>query len=372
MWVRASSRARSAVVAVAIAAGASQACVNLDDVTTVKDLRVLSVQADKPGFLVNLDQPDQVAPADLQATLTALVVDPKAPGGAVFVTATACPDLLDTITGASAQATSLCSPSIPGYTVIAPADASGTPPITTIDQMANAAPDIEFHPALTPFGFTPGEVGMLFTPMPSANPAVAQAIQYNRDFGVAANVGLTFALGSEQAVALKRIIYWPDLRAMYPDEVPNRNPGIDRIELYRHRDANTGEPIDIWTDTPTVSIGAKDELFVLPVPAADAIETYPLRSRNTQTNQVETREVQELLVFDFFATAGTFAPALRRNEVPVFAAPGSRIHLDSRYNLPSAADLAKLGPSGVVDIWIIVHDERGGESWAHTNIMVTP
>jgi hypothetical protein len=329
------------------------------------------VQADRPGFLVDLDHPSAAAFQDLQATLTALVVDPKAPGGAVTVSASACPDLLDTITGASAQATGLCSPSVPGYMPIAPADPTGTPPITALDPGANAAADIEYYPTLTPYGFTPDDVGRLFTPIPGASPLIAQAIQYNRDFGVAALVGLTFTVGSEQAVALKRIIYWPDLRAMYPNEVPNRNPGLDRIELYRDRDANTGDPIDIWTDTPTLSIGAKDKLFVLPVPAADAIETYPLRTRNTQTGKIETKEVQELLVFDFFATAGTFAPALRRNEVPVFASPGSRIHIDSEYKLPSAADLARFAPSGVVDIWVIVHDERGGESWAHTKVNVT-
>jgi len=364
MSVRDSLRLLLALTALSGAAG----CLNLDDVTTVKDLRVLSVQADKPGFLVNLDDPGSAAAADLTANLTALVVDPRAPDGLVAVSAVGCPDLLDTITAATGKGTTLCTPGVNGTVTIAQADPAPAPPAGTPD----AAADIEYHPALVPFGLTPDEVSLLFTPMPSASPTIAQAIQYNRDFGIDAIVNLTFTLGTETASAVKRVVYWPDLRAQYPDEVPNQNPHIDRIEFYRSRDTTTGDPTDIWAGTPTVSISAKDKLYVLPVPAADAVETYPLVSRNMQTMQNETNEVQELLVFDFFATAGTFSPAERRNQVPLFADPGSAIHLDSQYNLPSAADLAKLAPSGTVDIWIIVHDERGGESWAHETISVAP
>jgi len=358
-------------LAMLTAAVGSAGCFNLDNITTVKDLRVLSVSADRPGFLVDLDNPGSATAAELSATLTALVVDPQAPGGLVALSAHGCPDLLDAITAATGQGTKLWAPGVMGYVEIAPADPSPTPPASSLG-ITGVAQDIEYQPALTPFGFTPEEVGLLFTPMPSASPTVAQAIKYNRDFGVDAIVTLTFTLGTETAGAIKRIVYWPDLSAQYPGEVPNQNPKIDRIEFYRKRDDITGDPTDIWNDTPTVSIGAQDKLYLLPVPAADAIETYPLRSRNTQTMQIETKEVQELLVFDYFATAGTFSPAERRDEVPVFASPGARIHIDSQYNLPSAADLAKLAPGGVVDVWVVVHDERAGESWAHSTINVTP
>ena len=179
---------------------------------------------------VNLDDPGSAAAADLTATLTALVVDPRAPGGVVAVSAVGCPDLLDTITAATGQGTRLCTPGLNGTVTIAQADPAPAPPANTPD----AAPDSEYHPALVPLGLTPDEVSLLFTPMPSASPTVAQAIDYNRDFGIDAIVNLTFTLGAETASAVKRVIYWPDLSAQYP-EVPNQNPLIDHIEFYRHR-----------------------------------------------------------------------------------------------------------------------------------------
>jgi hypothetical protein len=369
------------------------ACVNLPDKTTVKDLRVLSVTADKPGFLVNLDNPGAAADADLQAVLTALVVDPNGAPQEVTFSAAGCPDYLDTITAASTKGTNLC-PS-PGATSNIPppfgsalmtaeivpqgSPASVGPANPAPGGTADAAVDIEYHPALPAFGFSSAQLGLFFSAQPFGVPQIDQAIQDNRDFGIDALVNIYFTLGAEQATVLKRIVYWPDLSAAMPGEVPNANPTIDHLAFYKRRDGNYGlhdlpslDPADLLPAgmTPSVSIAAKDKLYVLPVPAADAAQMYPLRVREFQTMQIVTQFQQEVLVFDFFTTAGTFAPGEQESRPPVILGPGAPVHLDSELVLPKTA--SDIPASGQTDIWVVVHDERAGESWTHAVVNITP
>ena len=82
------------------------ACGDLDNITTVKDLRVLAVKSEPAGFLVPLDDPGSLT--NTTATLTALVVDPLRPSDILTLTGEACPDYIDTITAASGQSSKLC------------------------------------------------------------------------------------------------------------------------------------------------------------------------------------------------------------------------------------------------------------------------
>jgi hypothetical protein len=246
---------------------------------------------------------------------------------------------------------------------------AGAPATTAPATTPDAAAGIEYHVVLPPFGLTPPELDMLFSP--SAGVLSAQAVQNNRDFGVAALVAATFTLGSERASVLKRIVYWPNL-PVTPAVTPNQNPRLDAIQFFRDRDPDTGDPIGMWTDTPVVSIAAKDKLFVLPVPAADAVETYALRVRNATTGAVETRTVQELLVFDFFTKDGKFSPTVRQNTPPVFADPGAPIHLDSELKLELLPGHMVPVEGQKTDIWVVVRDERAGVSWSHATVMIVP
>jgi hypothetical protein len=384
---------RPLLLLAAAASLAGAACINLDSVTDVKDLRVLSVMADKPGFLVNLDNPGAAQDADLQAVLTALVIDPKGGAQEVSFTAAGCPNYLDAITAASSQGTKLCpapgtSTGIPApfdsalatVEIVPAAAPASVPPANPAPgtPSSDAAVDIEYHPALPAFGMTGAQLGLFFSPQPLGIPQVDQAIQNNRDFGIDALVNITFTLGAEQASVVKRIVYWPDLSAEMPGEIPNQNPTIDHLEFYRKRDDTYGhhdlpsvDPADLWPQdmTPTVSISAKDKLYVLPVPAAGAAEKYVLRVRDFQTREIVTQFADELLTFQFFTTAGTFSPGEQQATPPIFLGPGAPTHLDSELVLPKAADLPA---SGQTDIWIVVHDERAGESWKHAVVNIIP
>ena len=367
-------------VAAWLAALSLAGCGELDDVTTVKDLRVLAVQAQPAGFLVPLDGPGAVAPRDLQATLTALVVDPQGQGQTLTFTGQACPDYLSTLQPLADQESRVCPDAAETAALPPPlGSALAATPLATADQPGQAPPidAIEYHPQVA-FGLTPAQVGLFFSPALTGDAEVDAAIAYDRDFGMDAIVDLTFRLGSEQARVLKRLVYWPLLPpALVPQsfaqpQVPNQNPRLLDLQLFRHRDAVTGEVMDPYPDAaPTLSLSADDKLFVVPVPAPDAAERYLLRVRNTQTNVVETVDVaRELLTYQFYATAGTFSPDTRQSELsPVFTSADGRVHLDSEYHPPKATGVPA---DGRVTIWVVVRDERAGTSWDSRMFWIAP
>jgi hypothetical protein len=364
------------LAAAALAVGAG-ACGNLDNVTTVHDLRVLAIKAEPAGFLVPLDDPSSLT--DTTATLTALVVDPQRPSDILTLSGQACPDYIDTITSASGRGSKLC----PGKDVTdkfpAPLDTAlattdlpaGT--VTSLDTLP-----IEYDPKVV-FGLSPAQLGLFFSPTPTGIPAVDQSIQYNRDFSLDAIVNLTFVLGVESASAIKRVVYWPLLPpALVPTntacsgvQVPNKNPELQGIGFFRHR--NDGIPADEYGNTvppPTLSI-ATDQLFVQPAFNEFATESYLLRVRNAETGLVETQCRKELLTFQFFATAGTFSPAERTSELPpVLTTPANgHIPIDSQWKPPKEADLPA---DGKVTIWVVARDERAGAAWMSRQLLVTP
>ncbi len=360
------------------ALAAAGACGSLDNVTDVHDLRVLAVKSEPAGFLVPLDAPSSLT--NTQAKITALVVDPTNPSQIVTFTGEACPDYIDTITAASGKSSKLCPSAAQTSALPAPLDtALATTELPAGMASASATSTIEYDPSVT-FGLTPDQLGFFFSPTATGNATIDQAVLYNRDFSFDAIVDLTFTLGAHSAEALKRVVYWPLLPpALVPDpatnaecpsaQVANTNPVLTSIDLFRDR--VDGMPADEWTTgTPTVSISAKDTLFVRPSYDPASIEHYLLRVKNLATGTIETQCHHELLTFQFFATAGTFSPDTRKSELSVaLTSDNGYIPLDSQWNPPSATDIPA---DGVVTIWIVARDERAGASWLSSTFMLQP
>jgi hypothetical protein len=365
----------SAVLAVGALTLALGACGNLDNVTTVHDLRVLAVQSDPAGFLVPLDDPSSLT--DTTATLTALVVDPLQPSNILTLSGEACPDYIDTITTASGRGSKLC----PGRDVTDKLPAPLDTALATTDLPAGTASPIptsmiEYHPTVV-YGFTSDQLGVFFTPPPPGDPALDQAVQYNRDFGLDGLVNLTFSLGTEQASVIKRVVYWPLLppnlvpanTACTGVQIPNKNPDLQGIGFFKQR--VDGIPMDeIAVQMPaTISI-ATDQLYVQPAVNEFAAENYLLRVRNADTGDVETQCRKELLTFQFYTTEGTMEPAERTSELsPLLTTPDNmHIPLDSQWKPPKAG----LPADSVVTVWIVARDERAGASWLSRTFTVTP
>jgi hypothetical protein len=360
----------------AAAALALGACGNLDNRTDVHDLRVLAVKAEPAGFLVPLDDPSSLV--ETTATLTALVVDPQKPSDILTLSGESCPDYIDTVTSASGKSSKLCPPAsvTDQYPPMVAKVLKTTelPPGTAVPINTST---IEYNPKVQA-GLSTDQLGLFFSPTPFGDPTIDQAIQNNRDFGIDALVNLTFDLGDESASALKRVVYWPLLppdlvppgTACSGAQVPNRNPELQGIGFFRHR--NDGIPADEYGDpfVPTVSIAA-DELYVQPTFNEFAPESYLLRVRNADTGMVETQCRKELLTFQFFATVGTFSPPERTSELSPLLTPPDNGHIpiDSQWK-PPAPD--QIPADGMVTIWIVARDERAGSAWLSRKLVLTP
>jgi hypothetical protein len=379
---------RFAVTAASVLVLGAAACGELDNPTTVKDLRVLGVKCDPAGFLVDLQSPGAGTDADWSAQITALVVDPLGQGQELQLTAAAgCPDYIDTITSATMQGTKICPPESATSQFPDPiGPLLRTTTLVTPDMprpfMPTATGGIQYEPTIS-FGLRTDQVAAFFSPMTTGIAALDQSIAYNREFGIPAIVNLTFTLGGERVEAIKHVVYWPRLNPdQLPDpsvtQVPNQNPVFgdpadpnpmrQKLRLYSHRDETTGNPDQPITNLPaTISISAEDKLYVDPIHDF-AAEGYLLRVRNVDTGQVETRVVdRELIRFYFYATAGTFADDMSFSEPnPVTGAQ----HTDSEYRPPKPEEV----PAGgiAVTIWVVAHDERAGTDWTSTTITVVP
>src|SRR5262245_30635152 len=272
-----------AVAAASLLALGAAACGELDDVTTAKDLRVLGVKCEPAGFLVDPANPGAGTDDAWRTTITALVVDPLAPGGMVEVSAVGCPDYIDAMTSAQLRGPRLCP--APGTAVLVPElDAVTLPPADAPAAFAPTQMDgYQYEPTLM-FGLTARQVGAFFMTGSTGIPAVDKSIALNRDFGLPAIVNLSFALNGERAEAIKRVVYWPQLVA---GQEPNKNPVFGdpadpnvKLRLYSQRDEVTGNPdTEITNLPPTISISLNDKLYVDPV-YGDSAELYPLNVNN--------------------------------------------------------------------------------------------
>jgi len=351
------------------------ACGNLDDVTTVKDLRVLAIQAQPAAFLVDTGAPGAGSDADWQATITALVVDPTGLNQTVEVpVALGCPDYVDTVTAATGTATRVCSPTpvdLPDPTL--QAALSSTPLVLPSGLSVGPTPagSFTFLPTFQ-YGLTTEQLALLFASPATGNAQVDAVLANNRTFGLDAITSFTFTRGGQTAEAVKRLVYWPRLDpSVYPNQAPNQNPAIDDVTFFSRRDSATGEPVDPYPagQDPELSLSRGDRLYVLPSEAT--AETYTFYEIDRQHgNAVVAATAQELLRYDFYATVGTFSPAERQSQLsPLVTTPDGQVHLDSQYNPPDAADLPA---DGTVTLWIVVRDERAGVGWTSRTIHVVP
>lgn len=353
----------------ALALGAA-ACEELDNSTTVRDLRVLAVMSEPAGFLVPLDDPGSIV--DTQAKVTALVADPKGNMAELAVSGEACPDFIDTITAASGSTTKIC----PGPAAIAKLPAPLQPLLQTQSLPSGTAPPttdfpIQYEPSVM-FGLTPAQIGAFFNdPLtnPTGVPTIDLATGFNREFSFSAIVNLDFGLGGQTASVVKRLVYWPQLRQdQLPadlgmcalPQVPNQNPKIKSVDFFARRNEETGDA-EVPYPMPTL-VPTEGELYVQPTYEPASVENYLLRVRKPEQNVIVTECKKELLTFSFFATSGTFEPPDRQSELlPIFTSEGDKVHLDSKWVRPTKPE--NLPADGKVTVWVVVRDERAGSSW---------
>jgi hypothetical protein len=377
---------RTLVVAVALGAGAA-ACTTFPDVSAVVDLRVLAVEADPPDVFLKITglPADPTQPIDPRALgidpasiptihLTPLLVEPPdaaAAGRQVTYALSACPN---NPYGAAPPGSVMGGGMDPGgganntvgSTLCDDARVRLSPIPPTLDLFANGATaDVQLSPddLLTAFK------------------SDVYLDQYGHphggfDLGMPLNFQVTATDGVQMVKAVKRVVFWAQT---WPDQKLNQIPTIPSVSLFQHREASTFELMDpAGTLDPKAPAHAAfaDGLWLLPT-YVDGVtaEMYAptIINRDPPYQAIEGAPVQERIRYAFYADAGHFDPPRSVNQL----VPGTQgtVHLESHWIPPATLEEVPVDATTglrLVTVWIVVRDDRGGESWVSGHIALDP
>jgi hypothetical protein len=351
-------------VAALLAAG----CTNFADPTTVVDLRMLAVKVEPSEIILDADLSDPanpiVDPASNPAlNVTPLIADPAGYGRTVTYTISACPnDPFAPAPPGSGQGGG-AFPSGGARTTVGSALCDPSSPKTwllTADPVA-AGSSVDVQPMID-------QLTVAF--MTDVFPDQFGNLHGGFDLGMPLTLDIKVDAGTEQIRGVKRVLYWA--QRIDAAQVPNQLPLIDAVSVFYDRDENTFDPVDppqtIEEGVPFDVAPGRSSLWIMP--AAGNAEPFETAVIDPDTHHAVPFTVpRETLRYRFFATVGSFARAVTSSEPePGFVATGP-IHLESRYRLP---DADQIGAEQLVTIWIVVHDDRGGESWVERTLRLRP
>jgi hypothetical protein len=330
-----------AAAAAAAIAGLPWACTpDFDNITTIKDLRLLAIAATPAEVLVDPATLTSADRATIEAqlpefTVSALVVDPAGAGRAVSYQVEACGN--DPLEG---NADPSGRPGRVGATVAQAPCPTGSTRVAE----GSALPAADGTVVLP----------IAFTPSFDLLAAAVRADPLGIELGLPLKLSFVIRAGAEEVVAVKRVLLSPRLS---PDQQPNANPVIDALLWRPDRDA-AAMPLDPAVPLP---LRRGTRLRIGPTPG-DA-EPYEARSYSREQRRFVTEAVSaETLRYAFFATAGTLGPGNTSTE-PSLLRTNAQVDLESVYSAPSE------GPR-LVDIFVIVRDERTGASWARARLQI--
>ncbi len=376
----------------ALALGAA-ACTSFPDVSTVLDLRVLAVQTDPSEEILTIDglpsDPSvKIDPSALSIDplsilpihVTPLVADPPAAAAGRTVTwsLSACPNVPYGAAPPSAGGAGDPAGSA-GTTVGSTLCTEGAPNTWPLASglAADGTADV--------ITLTPAQLLTAF----ESDVFVDQYgnVHGGFDLGMPLNLQLTFNDGAETTTAIKRVLFWS--HQITADQKVNVIPTILGVTGYVTRDPNTWLPtsplVTLDPKTPThVMLGKGIYLLpkYTPLPSAGVPpdpngptptpETYvtTVLSRDPPYQAIPATETERIR-YAFYATAGTFNPPRTVDQNPPGSTPppnatGTTIHLESQYVPPATLDDVPLDAATglhLVTVWIVVRDDRGGESW---------
>lgn len=366
------SLARAIVALAALVTAAS--CASFDDPSKIKDLRIIATRADPSEIILRLDLSQPDAPmldesSNLPVSLTPLVVDPTGDVQQGTYTVTACPN--DPF-GAG-------PPAGAGMNAALMAGGART---SVGSELCDDAKGPKW--LMTP---DPVPIGTATTIQPTADQLVAAFMadvfvdQYNNvhggfDLGMPLTLQIDVDTGAAQAKAVKRILYWA--QQIDAQQAPNMIPISAGLTTYPDRDPVSADPVgDVSTIDPAapfpVAAGSKPWIE----PAAAQAESYETTVLSDVTHAVMPYRVDhEIIRYAFYATAGTFAPFRTASEPPPgFMLKGDHVHLESQYSAPPTIDGLPVDPAtgaGLVTIWVVLRDDRGGESWLERRLAIQP
>jgi len=366
----------------ALAAGllALSACGNFQDPTTIVDLRVLAVDTDPSEIILDTTVDLSTTPpsytldeaSDLAFRVQPLLVDPPADAAGKTVTWTlvACPNNPYGAPPPSGQGGAMTfggARSTVGSD-LCPDDPTLTWPLVTQADNAQAGDTLTVR-------IDPANLVTAF----SRDIYVDQFGQFHGgfDLGEPLALQLTATDGTTTVTAVKRELFWAT--RISPDQQPNQTPIIPLVLTYPDRDPATAEPVGAVTpllDGEPALVAPGGQLWLQPIMPAGTAEPYVTTVIDPGTHLAVPDHVdRERIRYAFYATAGFFSPQRTVSELPVGFVPvgPNPIHLEAQYNAPAGVDGLPLDPMGrpLVRVFIVVRDERGGESWVERQLVIS-
>jgi hypothetical protein len=360
----------------------ASSCTDFQDVSTVIDLRVLAVRTEPSEVILKLNglPTDPGSPIDPLAltidpasiptiTVTPLFVDPPAlaAGRSVTWSLVVCPN---NPYGAGP----------PGGMNGNAADPAGGARTTVGSNLCREGASTTWTfggPAMDPG--VPLDVALTPEQLLAAFKADIYLDQDGQphggfDLGLPMNLQLTATDGVQTVVAIKRVLFWA---VMLPGQVVNQTPTIPLLRAYRERDPDTWAPLGAVTPVvagiaEAVPLGTS--LWLEPDLPPEMVESYvtTVINRDPPHQAIPAVVPRERIRYAFYATAGRFDPPRTVSEqIPGVTGP---VHLESKYVPPKALEDVPADANGkrMVDIWIVVRDDRGGESWLPHQIEILP
>jgi len=350
----------------------ASACTNFEDPTTVIDLRMLAVKVEPSEIILSVDLSDLSMPIVDPASnpgvkVTPLIADPAGGGRDVTFTINACPN-------------NPFAPAPPGGGQMGGGFPSGGARTTVGSALCDENSDTTW-----PLAPDPIPNGMSVDVFPSAEqlktafmkdvfPDQFGNLHGGFDLGMPLTLDIKVQAGGEQIRGVKRVLYWA--QRIDDAQAPNQIPLIDTLTTYPSRDDATFDPVGTQTLLSDVTPWEVPEgtTSIWIEPSRGLAESFETTVIDPDTHRAVPFTVErETLRYRFFATAGSFAPGITSSEPdPGFVAKGP-IHIESKYNLPGKDKLPpEADGRATVTIWVVVRDDRGGESWAKALLRVIP
>jgi hypothetical protein len=365
----------------AACAGVAAACTNFADPTTVVDLRILGVRAEPSEIILDANLSDPSMPTvanNPPLVVTPLIADPAGGGRPVSYTISACPNNPFAPAPPGGGQGGGAFPSGGARTTVGSALCDENSPNTWLLTPAPVTVDLT-NPMGTPVTLQPTVDMLAAAFMTDVFPDQYGNLHGGFDLGMPLTLDIkvdagTVDSGIDEIRGVKRVLYWAEPIDLA--QMPNQTPMIDTVSFYPARDETTFQPIGdkqtIPADAPFDVGGRLGSMWI--EPSAATAESFETTVIDADTHKAVPFTVpRETLRYRFFATAGTFAPPVSSSEpLPGFVATGP-IHLESEYRPPSASQIATDADGhAVVTIWIVVRDDRGGESWVTRQLLITP
>ncbi len=147
----------------------------------------------------------------------------------------------------------------------------------------------------------------------------------------------------------------------------NQNPVFNAIETAFGKGADT--PFEPWIrfvdgvmeEAPELRLAAGDKLRLLPVLSDDSVEVYETIHADPENFSLSVRESEEQISVAWFSTAGDWQEDTTYTK--------NTKTLDNRFTAPSEVPAVD---GGLVHVWLVVRDNRGGTTWQHITIQVVP